>query len=327
MINRRSFSAALVGVAVTYAAWFGTAQASTYPGQPVRAVVVNAPGTGTDITARFVTAEMSRKWGVPVIVENKAGAGGALGTDFVAKAAPDGYNILFTTGAHFSFPALYEKLAFDAEADFTPVAVFAQAPIVMFVPADSPVKTLQDVIDAAKKAPDGVSYSSPGAGTSSHLAAVMMSSQAGIRMLHVPYRSASQAALEVASGQTQVGFNGTGVTLPLLHSGKIRILAVSSLKRSVTLPDVPTLDESGLEGYEFVTPILALVRSGTPQPIVDAIGAALIAAVDRPEFQEVCKAQGLDVAIQGPAELKISAPKAFEKARRLVELAGAAGSR
>ncbi|MFT4103267.1 MAG: tripartite tricarboxylate transporter substrate binding protein [Burkholderiaceae bacterium] len=293
----------------------------------MRAVVVNAPGTGTDITARFVTVGMSKKWSVPVVVENKAGAGGVVGTEFVAKAPPDGYNILFTTGAHFSFPSLYEKLSFDAQADFTPVAAFAQAPIVLFVAADSPFKTVQDVIAAAKKAPDGVSYSSPGAGTSSHLAAVMMCNQAGIKMMHVSYRSASQAALEVASGQTQVGFNGTGVTMPLVHSGKIRILAVSGLKRSATLPDVPTLDESGLKGYEFVTPILALVRSGTPQAIVDTIGAALIAAADGPEFREVCKAQGLDVAIQGPAELKVSTPKEFETARRLVELAGAAKSR
>lgn len=317
MLNRRSFSAALACSTLPL-----SVRAAAYPSQPVRAIVSNAPGTGTDITARFITKQMGDKWRVPVFVENKAGVGGALGTDFVAKAAPDGYNILFTTGAHFSFPALYEKLVFDARADFTPVASFAQAPIVMFVPADSPFKTVQDVIDASKKTPNSVSYASPGAGTSSHLAAVMMSSQAGIRMLHVPYKSASQAALEVASGQVQVGFNGTGATLPLLHAGKIRILAVSSLKRSASLPQVPTMDESGLKGYDFVTPILALVRAGTPQPIVDAIGGALIDAASQPAFKELCKAQGLDVAIQGPAELKVSAPKEFDKAKRLVDLAG-----
>ncbi|MGC3987318.1 MAG: tripartite tricarboxylate transporter substrate binding protein [Pseudorhodoferax sp.] len=318
MIQRRRFTLAAVCAGLPFA----SARAATYPGQPVRAIVSNAPGTGTDITARFVTNQMARKWGVSVFVENKAGVGGALGTDFVAKTAPDGYNVLFTTGAHFSFPALYDKLGFDARADFTPVAAFAQAPIVMFVPADSPFRTAQDVIDASRKAPDSVSYSSPGAGTSSHLAAVMMTNQAGIRMLHVPYKSAAQAALEVASGQAQVGFNGTGVTLPLLHASKIRVLAVSSLQRSATLPQVPTFDEVGLKGYDFVTPILALVRAGTPQPIVDAIGAALTEAASQPAFHELCKAQGLDVAIQGPAELKVSAPKEFDKARRLVELAG-----
>ncbi|MFF7055122.1 Bug family tripartite tricarboxylate transporter substrate binding protein [Achromobacter spanius] len=296
--------------------------AAPYPEQPVRAIVSNAPGTGTDITARFLANQIAKKWGAPVVVENKAGAGGTLGTDFVAKAAPDGYSILFTTGAHFSFPALYEKLTFDAKADFVPVASVASAPIVMFVPADSPFKTVQDVINASIKAPNDISYASPGAGTSSHLAAVMMTNQAGIQMLHVPYKSASLAALEVASGQVQVGFNGTGVAMPLLHAGKIRILAVSSIKRSATLPQVPTLDESGLKGYDFVTPILALVRSGTPQPTIDAIGAALTEAAAQPEFKDLCQAQGLDVAIQGPAELKASAAKEFDKAKRLVDLAG-----
>ncbi|WP_198968759.1 Bug family tripartite tricarboxylate transporter substrate binding protein [Xylophilus sp. ASV27] len=317
MIQRRHFTLAVACAGLPFAA-----RAAAYPSQPVRAIVSNAPGTGTDITARFITTQMGRKWGESVFVENKAGAGGVLGTDFVAKTAPDGYNILFTTGAHFSFPALYDKLTFDARADFTPVAAFAQAPIVVFVPADSPFKTVQDVVDASKKTPDSVSYSSPGAGTSSHLAAVMLAHQAGIHMLHVPYKSASQAALEVASGQAQVGFNGTGATLPLLQAGRIRILAVSSLKRSASLPQVPTLDESGLKGYDFVTPILALVRAGTPTPIVETIGAAMMAAAAMPEFKDLCQAQGLDVAIQGPAELKVSAPREFDKWKRLVDLAG-----
>jgi len=299
-----------------------TSHADAFPTQPVHAIVSNAPGTGTDITGRFIANQIGRQWGVPVVVENKAGAGGTLATQYVSKTAPDGYNILFTTGAHFSFPALYENTGFDAKADFTPVAAFAQAPIVMFVPADSPFRTVQDVIDAARRSPNGVTYTSPGTGTSSHLAAVMMSSQADVQMLHIPYKSASQAALEVASGQGQVGFNGTGVALPLLRAGKIRILAVTSLRRSASLPEVPTMDEAGLKGYDFVTPILALVRSGTPEAAVDAIGAAMTAAAKMPEFRELCLAQGLDVAIQGPARLKASAPAEFDKAQRLVDLAG-----
>ena len=317
MIRRRHFI--LTATSSTLPLW---AAADAYPTQPVHAVVSNAPGTGTDITARFVANQMSKRWGVPVVVENKAGAGGALGTDFVAKTAPDGYNILFSTGAHYSLPALYDNLNFDARADLVPVASFAQAPIVVFVPANSPFKTVQDLVAAAKKAPGGITYASPGAGTSSHLAAVMLAQQAGIDMLHVPYKAASQAGLEGASGQAKVGFNGTGATLPLLQAGKIPMLAVTSLKRSAALPQVPTLDESGLKGYDFVTPILALVRAGTPAPVVEAIGAAMTAAAAQPEFKELCKAQGLDVAIQGPAELKVAAPREFDKARRLVQLAG-----
>ena len=318
MIQRRHFTLAAMASAVLPLG----AHANGYPSQPVRAVISNAPGTGTDITARFLANQVGKKWGQPFVVDNKAGAGGVLGTDFVAKAPADGYTVLFATGAHFSLPALYSKLGFDAKADFIPVATVAQSPIAVFVAADSPFKTVQDLIAAAKKNPGGISYTSPGAGTSSHLAAVMMIQQAGIDMLHVPYKSASQAALEVAAGQAQVGFNGTGSTLPLLHAGKIRILAITSLKRSAALPDVPTLDEAGLKGYDFVAPILALVRTGTPAPIVEALGKALTDAAKLPEFKELCLAQSLDVAIQGPAELKVSAPQEFDKAKRLIDLAG-----
>lgn len=298
------------------------AQAAGYPNQSVRAIVSNAPGTGTDGTTRFVANELSKQWGVPVVVENRPGAGGVIATDYAARTPADGYHILFTTGAHYSFPATIAKPSFDARNDFTLVAGVAQAPMVLFVAADSPYKTVQDVVDAARKAPDNVSFASPGAGTSSHLAAVMMMSQADVEMLHVPYKSASQAALEVASGQAQVGFNGTGVTLPLLHAGKIRMLAVTGSKRSASLPDVPTMDESGLKGYEFVTPILAVVPAGTSQPIVDTIGAAIKTAVSQPEFAKFCLAQGLDVAYKDPAQLKAAQAGEFEKAKKLVELAG-----
>jgi len=317
MMHRRTFNLALTCAALPL-----TAGAQTYPNQPVRAIVSNAPGTGTDITTRFIAKQMSEAWGVPVVVENKAGAGGVLGTDYVAKTTPDGYTVLFSTGAHFSYPALYDTLSFDPRADFIPVARFAQAPIVMFVSADSPFFTVQDVIAAARTAPGGVSYASPGTGTSSHLAAVMLTTQAGIDMLHVPYKSASQSALDVASGQAHVGFNGTGATLPLLRAGRIRILAVSSIKRSASLPQVPTLDEAGLKGYDFASFILALVRAGTPAPIVDALGAVMTTAAAHPDFQALCLAQGLDVEIQGPAQLQVSAPEEFVKAKRLVELAG-----
>ncbi|MFT3814881.1 MAG: tripartite tricarboxylate transporter substrate binding protein [Acidovorax sp.] len=318
MIQRRHFTLAAVASAVLPLG----ARAASYPTQAIRVIVSNAPGTGTDSVARFLANQASKTLGQPLVVDNKAGVGGVLGTDAVAQAPADGYTVLFSTGAHYSLPALYSKLKFDTKADFIPVATFAQSPIAVFVPADSPFKTVQDLIAAAKKDPGGISYTTPGAGTASHLAAVMMLQQAGIDMLHVPYKSASQAALEVAAGQAQVGFNGTGSSLPLLHAGKIRILAITSLKRSAALPQVPTLDESGLKGYDFVAPILALVRTGTPAPIVEALGKALIDAAKLPEFKELCLAQSLDVAIQGPAELKVSAPKEFDKAKRLIELAG-----
>lgn len=318
MISRRLFSTAAAGTVLPLMAW-----ASIYPQQPVRAVVINAPGTGTDTTARFIAGQMSRKWNTPVIVENKAGAGGTIGTDFVAKAPPDGSNVLFTTGAHYSFPALYDKLPFDSAGDFTPVATIAQSAIVLIVPHDSPFHTVQDLIAAAKTNPGSVSFATPGAGTSSHLAAALLSSMARISLQHVPYKSATQAVLDVASGQAALGFNGVTTALPMLRGGKVRAIAVTSLKRSQLLPDVPTLHESGVKGYDFVTPILALVRTGTPDQVVNAIGEAVTAAAATPEFKALCEAQGLDVAIVGPAEMRIAMPKEFTKWKRLADLAGA----
>lgn len=320
MITRRLFTAAAAAAALPFPM---AARASSYPQQSVRAVVVNAPGTGTDTTTRFVANHMSKAWNSAVVVENKVGAGGTIGTEFVAKSAPDGYNILFTTGAHYSFPVLYEQLSFNTVADFTPVANIAQSAIAVFVPADSPFKTIGDVFAAARKNPGGVSYTTPGAGTSSHLAAALMNSMAGISMQHVPYKSASQAVLEVANGQAPVGVNGIVSILPLLRGGKVRALAVTSQKRSQLLPEVPTLDEAGLKGYEFVVPILALVRAGTPEPIVKTIGAAVTAAAATPEFRALCQAQGLDVKILGPAEMHAEMPKEFAKWKRVAELAGA----
>lgn len=322
MINRRVFSAATAAAVVACSLPLA-ALAAGYPQQPVRAIVVNAPGTATDTTARAVATQLGKAWGMPVVVENKAGAGGVIGTEFVAKSAPDGYTILFTTGGHYSLPVMYDKLPFNVQDDLLPVATIAQSPIVVFVPADSPLKTIQDFFAAAKKEPGRVRYSTPGQGTSSHLAAALMNSMAGIQAAPVHYKSASQAVLDVGSGQVEAGVNGTATILPLLKAGKIRVLAISSLKRSALLPEVPTLDESGLKGYEFVVPVLALVRAGTPAATAKTIGSAIAAAAATPEFKELCMAQGLDAKPMGPDEMRTEAPKEFAKWKQVAELAGA----
>ena len=324
MSTRRSFLAALVAVASLAPL---AAYSADFPKQQVRVVVSNAPGTGTDTTARFIANDLSKQWGVPVVVENRPGAGGAIATEFVNKQPADGYTILFNTGAHYSYPATLTQPPFDASKDLTLVSSFVQAPIAMFVAADSPFKTVQDVLDAAKKKPQSVSFSTPGTGTSSHLAAVLLLSQTGVDMLHVPYKSASQAALEVASGQAQVGFNGTSSTLPLVQSGRIRILAVTGAQRSASLPDVPTMAEAGVKGYEFVTPILALVPAGTPEPVVQTIASAIEKAARTPEFKNLVQGMGMDPIVRGPEQLKASAQADFDQAKRLAELAGVAANR
>jgi len=320
MSTFRSLMAALAVTALAPVA----AHATEFPKQQVRVVVSNAPGTGTDTTARFIANELNKQWNQPVVVENRPGAGGAIATEYVTKQPADGYTILFNTGAHYSYPATIAQPSFDAAKDLILVSSFVQAPIAMFVAADSPFKTVQDVMDAAKKQPQGVSFSSPGTGTSSHLAAVLLMSQTGVDMLHVPYKSASQAALEVASGQAQVGFNGTSSTLPLVQSGRIRILAVTGAQRSATLPDVPTMAEAGVRGYQFVTPVLAAVPAGTPSSVVQTLGEAIARAAKAPDFRTLVEGMGMDVVVRGPEELKAAAPRDFKQAKRLAELAGVA---
>ncbi|MGE4244155.1 Bug family tripartite tricarboxylate transporter substrate binding protein [Ramlibacter sp.] len=318
MIQRRQFAAA-----ASLAALPGWAFAQSLTDKTVRAVVMNAPGTATDSIARFLAPHVGKATGATVVVENKVGAGGTLGTDYVAKQPADGTTLLVTNGAHYTFPWLFDKLPYDAAADFMPVANVALSTLSMFVPADSPLRTVQDVIAEAKKNPRKLSFSSAGQGTASHIAGALFNSRAGVEVAHVPYKVASQGLLDTASGQVQLGYGGMAGSLPLIKSGKLRALAVTSLKRSALLPNVPTLDESGLKGYEVVSPVFALVRAGTPAPIVAALANGVIAAAQTAEFKELCNTQGLDVEVVNTAGMREAMPREFAKWKNLVALAGA----
>lgn len=317
MINRRIFMSALAALAL-----HGSALASDFPDKPVKLVVMNAPGTATDNMARFIAGHMAKQWNSPVVVENKLGGGGTIGTNYVAKAPADGTTVLFTNAAHYIFPVLYRNLPYDAQADFTPVAKIGQTPSLMLLPADSPYQTVQDVIAAARANPGQLSFSSSGTGTSPHLAGALFNSMAKVDIQHVPYKSASQAILDVAGKQVELGFNGVTGPLGLIKEGRIRPLAVTSPKRSRLLPDVPTLAESGLPGYAIETAVFALVPANTPEAIVNRISEAMIAAAKTTEFEELCNSAGIDIDIVGPAGMKAAMPGQFDKYRELVTLAG-----
>jgi tripartite-type tricarboxylate transporter receptor subunit TctC len=316
-MKRRTFTA------VSALALSGLARAQSFSDKPIRAVVMNAPGTATDALARFLANHLGRQLNTSVVVENKVGAGGTLATDYVAKSSPDGTTVLVTNGAHYTFPWLFDKLPYDAAADFTPVAMFAQSTLSMIVPTDSPFRTVQDVIAEARKNPGKLSFSSAGAGTASHIAGALLASRAGVTIEHIPYKVASQGLLDVASNQVQMGFGGMAGTLPLIKGGRVRALAVTSLKRSALLPAVPTIDESGLPGYEVVSPVFTLVRAGTPAAVVNTLANSIMAAASTAEFRELCGGQGLDVEILGPAAMQAAMPREFAKWKGLVALAGA----
>ena len=319
MYSRRTFAlAGGAALALPRFAW-----ADKFPDKPVRLVVMIAPGTATDVLTRAVATQMSKQWNIPVLVDNKAGAGGVIGTDFVAKSAPDGYTVLVTNGGHYANAALNEALPYNAQGDFAPVAQFALSALVVAVSVNSPYHTMQELIAAAKQHPGTLSYSSAGNGSASHLAGALMASMANISLKHIPYKSASQAVVDGVSGQIDIVVNGMSGTLPLSKADKLRPLAVTSLKRSALLPNVPTLDEVGLAGYELISPIFALVRVGTPAPVVQSIASALTAAAASPEFKELCQVQGLDVDILDTAALQTAVPKEFAKWKKLVAMAGA----
>ncbi|AJG22440.1 tripartite tricarboxylate transporter substrate binding protein [Cupriavidus basilensis] len=299
-----------------------SALAQAYPSRPVRFIVPLSPGSGTDVVARYMSAELTKTMGGSFVVENRMGASGIIGTDLVAKAPADGYTILFNYAAHYS-NQFVERTPYDAVGDFEPIARLATSAMVLVTAANSPLHTVRDLITAAKRKPDELSYGSPGNGTTPQMAAALMSNMAGIRMNHVAYKAPAQVAIDVAGGQLDAGFGGVATSLPLVKAGRLRVLAVTSKQRSGYFPDAPTLDEAGLKGYELVTPIWAFARRGTPQAIVTQLSDAMTRAAAAPAFKAFCISQGLEVDIQDAARARANAPAELERWKHLVALSQA----
>ncbi|XPG48535.1 tripartite tricarboxylate transporter substrate binding protein [Variovorax sp. KK3] len=320
-----TFTCKLAGVAALVAAVASSipANAADFPdGKPIKIVVATGVGSGSDLTSRQIAAGLAKDWGSPVIVDNKAGAGGVIGTDFVAKAAPDGYTLLGTYAQHYT-NQLVQKTPYDAVKDFEPIARIANSALVISVATDSPYKSLKDVIEAAKKKPGVISYGSSGNGTTSHMAAALFASMAGVSLNHVPYKAPGQVALDAAAGQIDLSFNGMSSVLPLIKGGRLRPLAVTTAQRSQSLPDVPTVAELGFAGYEAASPIWIFAPRGTPQPIVDKLSGAVVQQAQSPAFKELCITQGLEVDVQNAAAAKAAGPGEMEKWRKLMKSTGA----
>ncbi len=325
MMPRRTFASAAVLAALAAGAVAPAALvfAAEFPnGKPIRIVVATGAGSGSDLAARQIAAGLSKDWSSPVIVENKTGAAGVIGTDFVAKAPPDGYTLLSTYAQHYT-NQLVQKTPYDAVKDFEPIARVANSALVISVATNSPYKTLKDVIEAAKQKPGILSYGSSGNGTTSHMAAALFVSMAGISLNHVPYKAPGQVALDAVSGQIDMGFNGMSSVLPLIKGGRLRPLAVTTATRTQSLPDVPTVAELGFPGYEAASPVWIFAPRGTPQPIIDQLSAAVVRQAQSPAFKELCLHQGLEVDVQNAATAKAAGPGELEKWRKLMSAAGA----
>jgi tripartite-type tricarboxylate transporter receptor subunit TctC len=271
-----------------------TAQAqAAYPSQPIKVMVPFPPGGGTDVVARLLTEKMRSSTGWTFVVDNKAGAGGNIGLDAVAKSAPDGYSLGMGQTANLAInPALYPKMPYDAAKAFVPVALVAGQPVVLVVNANSRFKSLADLVTAAKEKPATLTMASAGNGTVGHLTGELFSKQAGIKVNHIPYKGAAPAATDLLGGQVDFYFATPQAVVPFVKSGKLRALAVSSSKRLPVLPEVRTVAESGFKGFDITDWKMLVAPAGTPADVVKRLNAEVDKAMSKPDTLAQLLAEG-----------------------------------
>ena len=297
--------------------------AQSYPSKPIRLIIPFSAGGPSDVLARLLQPGLSEALGQSVIIDNRVGASGTVGTEAVAKAAPDGYTLLATFASHAQNASLYPKLGYDTVKDFAPITLIATVPNILVINPSLPVKTVKELVALAKKHPDEILYASIGNGTPAHLSAELFNSMAGIRMTHVPYKGAAASIVALISGETQLTFTTVLVAMPHIKSGRLRALGVASLKRSTVLPDVPTIDEAGVRGYESNAWYGLLAPARTPQPILDQLHRETVKTLQNNDVRDNLKGQGAEPVGNAPREFAVIIADEIEKWRRVVLATGA----
>jgi tripartite-type tricarboxylate transporter receptor subunit TctC len=316
--------AALVGIAALALAAPSGAQAPAYPTKPIRLVVPFPPGGATDILAREVSKHLTETWGQSVVVDNRPGAGGNIGTELVAKAAPDGYTLeMGTVGTHAINASLYAKMPFDHVKDFAPVILVAGVPNVLVVNPSVRVNSVQELIAYAKANPGKLNFASSGPGTSIHLSGELFKVMAGVQMTHVPYKGSAPALQDLLGGQVQLMFDNLPPSLPQIKAGKLRALAVTSATRAPALPDVPTIAESGLPGFEASSWFGILAPAGTPPAIIAKMNMEVAKWLASPEGKEKLVAIGANGAGGSPEDFARHIQAETAKWAKVVKESGA----
>lgn len=304
--------------------WGGSVAAQTYPVMPIRLVVPSAPGSGPDLMARLVAQELSKSLGKQVITEPRPGAGGSLGAEIAAKAPPDGYTLLMgSAGSQSVTPVLYRKLGYDSLRDFAPIVLVSTAANILIVHPSLPVKSVKDIIALARARPGDLTFGSGGNGSTAHLSGELFRSMAKLNMVHIPFKGAPGAVLGVITGEVSLAILNLPPALPHVQSGKLKALGVSTAKRAQVVPDIPTIAEAGLPGYEAATWYGVLAPAGVANEIVQRINADVNTALGSRELQRRIVATGGEVAGGTPAAFAERIRDDIEKWRKVVALSGA----
>jgi tripartite-type tricarboxylate transporter receptor subunit TctC len=290
---------------------------TVWPDKPVRLVVGFTAGSATDVTARMFAQKFGVAWGQPVIVDNVAGNSGAIGVDKVAKAAPDGYTLMWSGNAAITILPSLQSLPFDPLKDFEHISTSLSTASILFVNNDLPVKSLAELVAYAKANPGKLSYGSPGIGTPQHVAGELLAYLAGIKMEHIPYRGANLT--DVMSGVVPVGIQNSGSSMPFVRDGRVRGLAITSLKRAATAPDLPTVAEQGFPGFEATSWFALLAPRGTPPPILDKVRAASLEVLADPDMLGKFAALGLEPVGSGGAETRAAIAADIPKWAKVIQ--------
>ena len=312
------WACALAGLVLASAAW-----GQTYPNRPVRIVIPLSPGGTTDVPGRIVAQKLSETLGQQFFVENRAGAGGTIGADYVAKSKPDGYTLLLTASPFVIAPHVYKNMPYDALADFAPVIRIASGPYVLVVHPSLGVKSVKELIALAKKEPGKIDFASSGNGGAQHLVTELFMYMAGIKLNHVPYKGSGPAQQDLMSGIVKVSFVGTPIAIPHMKSGRLNALGVSTAKRSPEMPDVPTIAEAGVPGYEAIVWIGLLAPSGTPRDIVARLNGEIGKLVRTDEVKKLIATTGMEPDPDTPAQFGAYLKTDYDKWGKVVRESGA----
>jgi len=278
------------------------AQARAFPDKPVRLVVPYAAGGSTDVISRTLGQKLSEMWGQPVVIDNRPGASTIIGTDIVAKSAPDGYTLLVTTASFTIVPSLFDKLPYDSAKDFQPITLINTTPLVLVVNPSVPARSVQELIALARARPGALNFGSAGSGGSNHLAGELFNAMAGVKMVHVPYKGNAPALNDLVGGHVDLVFNGLTSAIPLIRAGKLRPLAMTSLARAGALPEIPTLDELGMKGFQAVGWNGLSAPARTPPEVIARISADVLKVIRSPELIERLKVEGSDPVGNSPEQ-------------------------